>query len=329
MLQSPMWRFVPGNTRVLGADRLSAVTMHTVRWLHGSVVVAVLIVLVWALGAGAQLSPFSAPSPGQPGACGPPIMKKKMIEARPTYYWGMDETWFRDPNNTFIRSAKMEMTLNSKAVGGQGEFFPMKDLAVRAQGWINFPEKQVNDLLFEGFFRSFETKPEFLSLDVSGIYHLGLSGMPYTSGLILGYRYFDYNYRSDSTWAPNAFFDTKKQMHIPYLGAYYAHTCFLGAVVRFDFCGTPLVISRFNADADWPAADTNIRGESNWGMFLDSYLQFSWGVGDSFLFGIFGRHNYTEINGRANIDLNALSTDFTMESHIHNFFAGLSATFTF
>jgi hypothetical protein len=75
--------------------------------------------------------------------------KKSLIEARTGYLWGINEIRFRDGDNDIIPPGKKELNVNGVIFGLQGETFVMRDLAVRAQAWINIPQALRSDFLLD------------------------------------------------------------------------------------------------------------------------------------------------------------------------------------
>ena len=254
--------------------------------------------------------------------------KKSLIEARTGYLWGVNEIRFRDGDNAIIPPGKQELNVNGVLFGLQGETFVMKDLALRAQTWINIPQALRSDFLLDGTRRSWDTRAQFFEADLSIIYHLGLGSMPYTAGLTAGYRFDNFDYKSTLVASTGTFHD-HMHVHIPYLGIYYAHTGFVGSVVRLDILASPFTLSRLDGAQDLAGSITQVDGQSLTGFWFESFFGWSRPVGRSAFLGAFAKYNYLGLSGGATLEVNNSSTRFSMDSWHHLFATGLTATYTF
>lgn len=255
--------------------------------------------------------------------------KSTLVEARLGYLWGMNEIWLRDGDNGNIAPAKKEMTLNSPALGLLVETFVRKDLAIRVQGWANYPVQQRNDFFFDGTATAWDTDARHFSVDLAAIYHLCLSPMPYTAGLIGGYRYYNFDYPSDSVAAHLGTFHDHIQVHVPHVGVYYAHSRFLGSVVRFDFLASPVALSVIESQRARGATSMNIEGHALTGIFLETYFAWARPVAEDIFLGLFGRYNYLELSGGATAKRGPASTRFSLDSRHHLFLTGITVGYTF
>lgn len=254
--------------------------------------------------------------------------KKSLIEARAGYVWGVNEIRFRDGDNAIIAPGKKELNVNGLIFGLQGETFAMKDLAVRAQAWINIPQELRSDFLLDRTRRSWDTRAQFFEADLSIIYHLGLGGMPYTAGLTAGYRFDNFDYKSTLVAGAGTFND-HIHVHIPYLGIYYAHSNFVGSVVRLDVLSSFFTLARVDAAQDLAGSITQIDGQSLTGFWFESFFGWSRPIGRSAFLGAFAKYNYLGLSGGATVERDNSSTRFSMDSWHHLFMAGLTATYTF
>ena len=255
--------------------------------------------------------------------------KKSLIEARAGYLWGINEIRFRDGDNAIIAPGKQELNVNGVIFGLQGETFVMRDLAVRAQAWINIPQALRSDFLLDRTRRSWDTQAQFFEADLSVIYHLGLGGMPYTAGLTAGYRFDNFDYKSANVAVPGGSFHDHMHVHIPYLGIYYAHSNFVGSVVRLDILASPFTISRLDGAQDLAGSITQIDGQSLTGFWFESFFGWSKPIGQSAFLGAFAKYNYLGLSGGATLERDNSSTRFSMDSWHHLFVSGLTATYTF
>ncbi len=287
------------------------------------VVVVLLAVLPKAVCA-AEFIPYPGPPPMFSHV--PP--KKSLIEARAGYLWGINEIRFRDGDNPSIAPGKKEPRVDGAIFGLQGETFAMQDLAVRAQAWINIPQTMRSDFLLDRTRRSWDTSAQFFEADVSIIYHLGL-GMPYTAGLTAGYRFDNFDYKSTLVAYPGGSFHDHIHVHIPYLGIYYAHSGFVGAVVRLDILASPFTLSRVDGAQDLAGSITQVDGNSLTGWWFESFFGWSRPVGQSAFLGAFAKYNYLGLSGEATLQRGDASTRFSMDSWHHLFVTGLTATYTF
>jgi hypothetical protein len=286
------------------------------------------IIMLVALPAAISAAEFM-PYPVPPPMFSHVPQKKSLIEARAGYLWGVNEIRFRDGDNAIIAPGKQELNVNGVIFGLQGETFAMKDLAVRAQAWINIPQALRSDFLLDRTRSSWDTRAQFFEADLSVIYHLGLGGMPYTAGLTAGYRFDNFDYKSANVAVPGGSFHDHMHVHIPYLGIYYAHSNFVGSVVRLDILASPFTISRLDGAQDLAGSITQIDGQSLTGFWFESFFGWSRPIGQSAFLGAFAKYNYLGLSGGATVERDNSSTRFSMDSWHHLFMAGLTATYPF
>ncbi|MGB6066852.1 MAG: hypothetical protein WBG50_18775 [Desulfomonilaceae bacterium] len=293
--------------------------------------VAVTIVLIVVV-----LSTFPKAVPAAefvPYPCPPPMFthepsKKSLIEGRFGYLWGENEIRFRDGDNDNIAPGKKELNVNGLIFGLQGETFLMDDLAVRAQAWINVPQSLRSDFLVEGIRRSWDTRAQFFEADLAAIYRIGLGGTPYEAGLTVGYRFENFDYKSALVASTGSFHD-HIHVHIPYLGIYYAHSHFVGSVVRLDILASPLTLARVDAAQDLAGSITTIDGQSVTGFWFESFFGWSKPISSNAYLGIFVKYDHLELSGGATLQQGVASTRFSMDSWHDLVATGLSATYTF
>lgn len=256
--------------------------------------------------------------------------KRSLLEARGAYMWAFNEIWLRDGDNPNIRPARKEVTLNSPAFGIYGETFFMSDLAGRIQAWINVPIDQRNDFIFDGLALAWDTQARYVAADLSVVYHFGLGGTPYQAGIVGGYRYNDFDYRSVRNANPAGTFRDHMSVHIPYLGVHYAHRGFVGGLVRLDLIWSPLTLARYEGiENRLQTPLKQIVGTSITGFWFDSYLGWSTPVGEKILAGVFAQYSYLELSGGAKVEAGVSSTRFSMDSRHHLIFSGLTLSYAF
>jgi hypothetical protein len=294
-----------------------------------TVILIVLAMMLLAFGSVVSAGGF-IPYPVPPPMFSHVPQKKSLIEARTGYLWGVNEIRFRDGDNAIIAPGRQDVNVNGVIFGLQGETFASNDLAVRAQAWINIPQALRSDFFLDGIRRSWDTRAQFFEADLSVIYHLlAGSGMPYTAGLTAGYRFDHFDYKSASVAVPGGSFHDHLQVHIPYLGIYYAHSHFRGSVVRLDVLASPFTLSRLDATQDLGGTITRIDGQSLTGCWFESFFGWSKPVGSSAFVGAFAKYDYLALSGGATIERDNASTRFSMDSWHHLFVTGLTASYSF
>jgi hypothetical protein len=266
--------------------------------------------------------------------------------------WGVNALWLRDGDNDNSPAGKKEISLESPVFGIQAETRAITDdLALRVQGWINLPQTTRGDFMLDRSAeaertltaRSWETESRYLAADVAAIYHLGpfgshlnrlgSIGMPYTAGLVAGYRYTNFDFRSTRSAPPTGTFHDHFHIHIPYIGVHYAHEDFAGSLVRLDINASPFTLSRMDAERQLTGVITQFEGESVTGFWFESFFSWSKPVSDGAYIGMFVNYNYLELSGGATVDraqsgvLN--STRFSMDTIGHLIMAGISGVLTF
>ncbi|MBI4963957.1 MAG: hypothetical protein HY913_11830 [Desulfomonile tiedjei] len=291
---------------------------------------AVMVGVLFFLAAGPGLG-------GGPVHFGGPIVghwqsakKKSMVEGRFGYLFGFNEIRLRDGDNANIPPSKREVPLDGLVFGLEGETFVMEDLAVRIQGWINVPFQIRSDFYLNGSTRSWDSLGQYVGADLSAIYHFGLGGMPYTAGLVAGYRYNNFDYQSKTVGQPAGTSEDHFHVHIPYLGVYYANSAMMGSVVRLDILFSPLALTRLDAQRRVQGAVTNIEGHSVTGIWFESYFQWSRRLSPNALLGVFANYDFLQLSGGATeVQAQQGSTRFSLDSRHHLFMTGISATYTF
>ncbi len=241
--------------------------------LNFPVTVVLVIVVLLAFSEAVPAAEF-VPYPGPPPMFTHEPSKKSLIEGRFGYLWGENEIRFRDGDNDNIAPGKKELNVNGLIFGLQGETFLMDDLAVRAQAWINVPQSLRSDFLLEGTRQSWDTRAQFFEADLAAIYRIGLGGTPYAAGLTVGYRFENFDYKSALVASTGSFHD-HIHVHIPYLGIYYAHSHFVGSVVRLDILASPLTLAQVDAAQDLAGSITTIDGQSVTGFWFESFFGWS------------------------------------------------------
>ncbi len=276
---------------------------------------------------------------------------KSMVEARAGYMWGVNALWLRDGDNDNLPAGKKEVSLESPVFGIQAETRAITDdLALRVQGWINLPQTTRGDFMLDRTVQrtltaqAWETASRYLAADVSAIYHLGpfgyhlnrlgSVGMPYTAGLVVGYRYVDFDFRSTRSAQPTTgTFDDHFHIHIPYIGVHYAHEEFVGSLVRLDINASPFTLSRMDAEKQLTGVITQYEGESVTGFWFESLFSWSKSVSDGAYIGMFVNYNYLELSGGATVKSaqgGVLSaTRFSMDTISHLVAVGISGVVTF
>jgi len=259
-----------------------------------------------------------------------PSSKTGFAEARFGYLWGLNVINLRDGDNALIPPSKRDIELQGLLFGlAAGKFFS-QDLGARVLAWIDVPQQVRCDFYIDGAERTWEVRPRFIAADISGIYRVGPLGMPLTAGLIAGYRYTDLDYDSRTASQPPGTLQDHFQIHIPYLGVYYANTAMFGSVVRLDVIFSPLTLCRLDSNGSWAGAVTQIQGASVTGHFFETYFNWSWPLSDSVLAGIFGNYTYLDLAGGATVVRGGrASTRFSMDSNYNIGLAGITLTYTF
>jgi len=255
--------------------------------------------------------------------------RKGELEARVGYLWGTNQIRFRDGDNSNLPPGQKEISLESPVFGIMGETFLSRDFALRAQGWINLPLTHRSDWLLEPTARQWETEGRYLAADLSLIYHLGLGGMPYSAGLIGGYRYNEFDYTSVPGRAPGGNYDDHIHVHIPYLGVFYGNGDFAGTVVRLDVLISPLTMSTVDAEQHLLGVATQVTGQSLTGLWFESFFAWYWPTSRNARVGTFVNYNYLELSGGATVRRTGASTRFSLDSTTHLITVGVTAAYSF
>jgi hypothetical protein len=290
---------------------------------------AALVILLFTAGFAFAFGPPGA-GPGT-GHVSVPKGKSSLIEGRFGYLFGFSELRLRDgdnANSTNIAPMRRDIDVTGLYFELQGETFVSRNLAVRAQGWVNVPEKKPNDFYDPQMF-AWDTKTRFLGGDLAAVYHFGIGGTPYAAGIIAGYRYQDYDLKADRKNAPGGIYYEHTSVHIPHLGVYYAHSDFLGAIARLDISASPLALSLVDARRHLGSVITEIDGHSVTGVWFEGFFQMALPISEGGLLGAFTRYNYLELSGGATVETGLASTRFSMDSRYHLFAIGITAAYTF
>ncbi|MFZ5867291.1 MAG: hypothetical protein ACOYXY_15510 [Thermodesulfobacteriota bacterium] len=264
-----------------------------------------------------------------PSFCYGMSQKRSMVEGRFGYFWGWHEIRLREGDNELIPPSKKEVTLSSPIFSAQAETFPMKDLAVRVQGWLNVPQTHRNEVWFDRRWTAWDTRSRYLAADLSAVYHFGMGGMPYTAGLVGGYRFYDFDYTSQAVTGPAGDFQDHLSVHVPYVGVYYAHSQFIGSVVRLDILAAPITLARYRSDRSLSNSMFHIDGHAVTGFWFESLFEWLLPLTENALAGVFAQYNYLELSGGATVEADGRSTRFSMDSRHNLIVLGLSATYTF
>jgi len=279
----------------------------------------------------------------------PKSKNRTMIEARTGYLWGVNALLFRDGDNGNSPPGKKEISLESPLFGIQGEGRIKDDLAVRVQGWINLPQETRGDSVFDRTqagsltARSWDTQSRYLIGDISLAYQLGPFGtypnrdggigMPYSAGLVAGYRYNNFDYQSTRSAAPAGTAEDHIDVHVPYIGVHYANENFAGSLVRLDILASPVTLSKIDAERQYSGERTEITGQSVSGFWFGGLFAWSWQVSERAFLGIFVTYNYLELSGGATVNRvsagTLFSTRFSLDSVSHVTATGLTGIVTF
>ncbi|HMK33799.1 MAG TPA: hypothetical protein VK463_01945 [Desulfomonilaceae bacterium] len=255
--------------------------------------------------------------------------RQTLVEARLGYLWGWNEIRFRDGNNGLAPPGKTMVQLNSPLFGVMAGT-ASGDLAFRAQAWINIPTEWDTNFYVNRVSERWNTQAAYFEADVSAIYQLGLGNMPYTAGLMAGYRYNQLDFAS--TRVPNspARFDDHFHVHVPYLGVYYAHDNLLGSVVRLDLLASPVTFALVDSKGLLNGSPMRVDANSVMGRMYELLFEVSRRVGDSSLFGLFVKGSYLELDGGATFTSPLFrQTSFSMDSRTGSVVAGLSGVYSF
>ena len=292
-------------------------------WLSYLIVTA-LIMLLPTITAGQSFSPPQSYNPRQnlnaPQSYNPLTRqslffhghssKNSVLELGLGYSFGFNWILFRDGDNANFPPSKKDIPLDGLAFGLQGQTFVTSDLAVRAQGWINIPQKLRSDFVLypatptvtpglTPTTTSWDSSARCIEGDLSASYFFGLCGMPYAAGLTAGYRYLDLSYDSVQVSAPSGTFQDHFQVHIPYLGVYYGHTELVGSTFRLDIIMSPFPLARLDSNRLQVPLPVRISGSAVTGVWFETLFEFSVPTSSGVFFGTFAKFNYLELNGGA------------------------------
>jgi hypothetical protein len=260
----------------------------------------------------------------------PLASKNSFAEAQFGYLWGLNEIKLRDGDNALIAPSKREIELQGILFAVAAGTFFTDDLGARVQAWIDIPQQIRSNFCLDQAVRSWDTRPRYIAADLAGIYSIGPPSMGLTAGLMAGYRYNDFDYDSRTVGQPAGTFHDHFQIHIPYLGVYYANSAMAGSVARLDVVFSPFVLSRLDSDEHRSDVVTAIEGHSVTGKFFETLFSWSWPLSGSALAGVFANYTYLDLSGGATVVTGGrTSTRFSLDSRYHLVFAGLTLTYTF
>ncbi len=263
---------------------------------------------------------------------------KSIVEARVGYLWSTNEINLRMGDSEFVLPSKRKLYLDGPFLGLQVGTFALTDLAVRAQLWTNIPLQSRANFLFQDISRvtdmqAWDTRAWLLEADLSAIYHLNLGPMPYSAGLMGGYRFYLGQYHSKRVRSRADHFDDNYRIHVPYVGLYYAHTELLKSLVRLELAISPITFTQLDSTKEFSSSGDRIRptisGSAVFGQWFDSLFEVSKPIGDQAFLGGFLKFTYINTSGSARVDIQDRTTNFSMDLRHLLFSAGLTGTYTF
>ncbi len=273
-----------------------------------------------------------------------PKRDKYLFEASVGYLWGTNQLRYRDADKPFMPPGRRDLTMDSPIFGIQAGAFLLPDLAIRGQFRINLPQTWGNRFFFVGENEStiqelpWIVKTRYIESDISAIYHFGLGDMPYTAAMVGGYRFYktDFDSHRPQRWSDS--FTDHFQIHVPYLGAYYSHSNLAGALVRFEFLVSPVILCKMKANQIIAGRSTQLDGVSYLGQWMDTTFELSKKIGGGAFVGGLLRYNFINPIARAKAEGFLLPTDgktklhptdYVMDMRHHLFIGGLTFTYTF
>ncbi len=272
-----------------------------------------------------ELGPQGFPAPSQS-----PFAKTGFAEARFGYLWGINEIRLRDGDNALIPPSKREIDLQGIVFGAAAGTFFTDDIGVRIQGWIDIPMQMRNEFYLDRTGASWDTRARYIVADLSFIYSIGPRNMPLTAGLMAGYRYNDFDYDSRTVGQPAGTFHDHFQIHVPYMGVYYANTGMLDSLVRLDVLYAPIIFSRLDSNEQRSSVVSQITGQSVTGQFFETLFSWSWPLSRSALLGVYATYTYMDLSGGATVVQGGLkSTRFSLDCPYNIVSTGLTLTYTF
>ncbi len=287
---------------------------------------AALLGLMW-ISDGSAAGPFG--DPFRPYQRYDHSRTKSLVKARVAYLWGFNEIRLRDGDNPNFTPMRRELNVDSVSFGLLGSTFVTDSVGLRAQAWISVPNEGRNDMLFDNRSDAWDSHARALEADLGLLYLFNLGPMPYSAGLIGGYRYANFDYKSISVHDPSGTFHDHLHMHVPYLGVYYSHTHFVGTSVRLDILASPFILSRYDGEENRFGTVARLEGHSVTGLWFESLFGWHLPLSESLLAGIFARYNYIELSGGATVKRDVRSTRFSMDSTHHLIYLGLNAAYAF
>lgn len=295
------------------------------RLLKTAASLALALVVVCDVCIAVALGQQTFPAPSQT-----PFAKSGFAEARFGYQWGLNEIRLRDGDNALIPPSKRDIDLQGILFGvAAGKFFT-DDVGVRIQGWIDIPTQMRNQFYLDRAYDSWDTRARYIAADLSLIYSIGPRNMPLTAGLMAGYRYTDFDYDSRTVGQPAGTFHDHFQIHVPYMGVYYANAGMLDSLVRLDVLYAPIIFCRLDSNEQRSSVATQITGQAVTGQFFETFFSWSWPLSDSALAGIFATYTYMDFSGGATVVQGGVqSTRFSMDSPFNIVATGITLTYAF
>ncbi len=251
------------------------------------------------------------------------------------YLWGVSKLKLRDGQNGNLSPGNKEVRVDGLIFGAQGATFRSRDIALRAQGWISIPMTYKSDWVFDpavlpsATSRAWDSSVRYMSADLSLIYHLDLGTMPYTAGLVVGYRYNNLEENAKPANSPGGSYGQQTHLHIPYLGVHYGNKDFAGTLVKLDILASPISVSKLEADMMLTTGGTQVRGELLMGFWFESLFSWVIPLGQSSAAGIFANYDFFSFSGDANVKASAGSNRFLMDFDTHLFACGITASYGF
>jgi hypothetical protein len=255
---------------------------------------------------------------------------KSMIQGEVGYLWGKHEIGLRCADNGLLPSGKRTPSMNCAIFGLMGGTFATSDLALRAHARIGLPLTTYrSNFYFNGVALGWDTLPKYFDADLCAIYHFDLGTMPYSAGLVGGYRYMRLEYDSHRTTAwSDSFFDYF-HVHIPYLGVYYAHSDLLSSLVRLEILFTPLTFSTIDFTQTLGGVATKVDASSTSGQWFNAVFSMSRKLSGGFFAGASTEFLYLNQAASARAQRQESVTSYSLDSRIHSFTAFAHILYTF
>jgi hypothetical protein len=258
-----------------------------------------------------------------------PRRKHSMLEGRCGYLWGWNEVRFRDGDNGLIRPSRRLVTISGPVFEADGETFVRRDVSLRLQGSINLPTASRDLWRLGSLDSTWDTEARIVKGDISAAYHFGPISMPYSAGLVAGYRYYNLLNKSDAKGLFGGSFTDNTHLHVPYFGICYSHTDFGGSLVRLDVLVSPLTMATMDWDGSSAGPSSRVDGHSIMGTLVEVGFRWSTAITQNILAGAFAKYTFMDLSGGATVETTGRSTRFSLDGTSHLFVVGGSTTFTF